>query len=309
MVNDNEKKPMVSVCTITYNHEKYIRDCLEGIVTQKTNFPFEAIVHDDASTDKTADIIREYAEKYPDIIKPVYQTENQHSKGIRISATFIYPKVRGKYIAICEGDDYWTDPYKLQKQVDFLEANPDYYLVFGETVRRKGDDFFPFKSRWNTRKTDFDVQDYICRQIGHTSTICCRNHYKDWENYSKGWECQILQGDQQFVLFQASPHCDKIKFMDEPMSVYRDHPGGVTKTKRNMNMDNSMNSYIAILKRFNRNNNGYYEKIVAYRIREVTVLREIEKEASRFKKLLKCLRNARVIFKYLLRKYAGIRPF
>ena len=115
----------VSVICLAYNHEKYIRKCLDGFVMQKTNFKFEALVHDDASTDKTAEIIREYEEKYPDIIKPVYQTENQHSKKISIFTTFLAPNARGEYLAWCEGDDCWTDPGKLQKQVDFLDAHPD----------------------------------------------------------------------------------------------------------------------------------------------------------------------------------------
>jgi len=95
---------------------------------QKTTFAFEVLIHDDASTDGTADIIREYEKKYPDIIKPIYQTENQYSKGIKNTLTYQFPRAKGKYIAFCEGDDYWTDPYKLQKQADFLEANPEYNL-------------------------------------------------------------------------------------------------------------------------------------------------------------------------------------
>ena len=121
----SENTPLVSVCTLAYNHEPYIRECLDGILMQKTNFAFELLIHDDASTDGTADIIREYEAKYPDIIKPIYQTENQYSKGVKVSLTYQYPRAKGKYIALCEGDDYWTDPLKLQKQVDFMEANPD----------------------------------------------------------------------------------------------------------------------------------------------------------------------------------------
>lgn len=122
--------PLVSIVCLAYNHEPYIRQCLDGFVMQKTNFRFEALVHDDASTDGTADIIREYAAKYPDIIKPIYQTENQYQKKVGILKTFLFPRATGKYIAMCEGDDYWTDPLKLQKQVDFLEANPVYSMCF-----------------------------------------------------------------------------------------------------------------------------------------------------------------------------------
>ena len=123
--------PLVVIKCLVYNHEPYLRDCLEGFVMQQTNFPYVAIVHDDASTDNSALIIREYAEKYPDIIKPIYETENQYSKqdgslGRIMSAAI--DATGAKYVAMCEGDDYWTDPLKLQKQVDFMEANPEYVL-------------------------------------------------------------------------------------------------------------------------------------------------------------------------------------
>ena len=120
----------VSILTLAYNHELYIRQCLDGIIMQQTNFKFELLIHDDASTDETANIIREYEKKYPNILKPIYQKENQYSKGIPIGTTFLYPRAKGKYIALCEGDDYWIDPYKLQKQVDFLESNPEYSLIY-----------------------------------------------------------------------------------------------------------------------------------------------------------------------------------
>ena len=128
-----EIKPLVVIRSITYNHEPYLKDALEGFLRQKTCFPFIAIVHDDASTDKTADVLKEYAQKYPDIIFPIFEKENQYSKRdgslTRIMDTAC--KVTGaKYVAMCEGDDYWTDYLKLQKQVDFLESNPDYSMCF-----------------------------------------------------------------------------------------------------------------------------------------------------------------------------------
>ena len=115
---------MVSVQCITYNHEKYIRKALDGFVMQKTNFKFEVIVHDDASTDGTADIIREYAKKY-DFIKPIFQKENQYSKGVSFGPKYIHPLMQGRYIAFCEGDDYWTDPYKLQVLYDYMSAHKE----------------------------------------------------------------------------------------------------------------------------------------------------------------------------------------
>lgn len=113
---------MVTIRCLTYNHEKYIADAIESFLMQKVSFKYEIIIHDDASTDRTAEIIKEYEMKYPDIIKPIYQKVNQYSMGIKVSS-FVRDKVRGKYIAVCEGDDYWIDPYKLQKQFEFMEEH------------------------------------------------------------------------------------------------------------------------------------------------------------------------------------------
>jgi len=122
------KDVLVSICCITYNHVSYISEAIEGFLMQKTTFPYEILIHDDASFDGTAEIIRGYENRFPNIIKPIYQKENQYSQERGISVTYQFPRARGKYIALCEGDDYWTDPYKLQKQVDFLENNPEYSL-------------------------------------------------------------------------------------------------------------------------------------------------------------------------------------
>lgn len=126
-----EQKPLVSIICLVYNHENFVRDALDGFIMQKVNFPFEVIIHDDASTDNSSQIIREYERKYPDIIKPIYQTENQYFKERGRVTKIVYGAAKGKYIALCEGDDYWTDPLKLQKQVDFLEQNPDHILCVG----------------------------------------------------------------------------------------------------------------------------------------------------------------------------------
>lgn len=117
---------LVSIYCLAYNHGPYIRTALDGFVNQKTNFKYEVVIHDDASTDNTADIIREYEAKYPDIIKPVYQTVNQYSQGVSVLDKYLFQRMKGKYVAICEGDDYWCDEHKLQKQVDFMEEHPHF---------------------------------------------------------------------------------------------------------------------------------------------------------------------------------------
>lgn len=130
---DNEVK--VSVFCFAYNHEQYIRKCLEGIIRQKTNFKYEVLIHDDASTDKTSEIIKEYEQSYPNIIKPIYQIENKYSKGIDITKEYQLPRARGKYLAICEGDDYWCDENKLQKQFDYMEKNSRCTLCVHEAIK------------------------------------------------------------------------------------------------------------------------------------------------------------------------------
>lgn len=125
---------MVTVYCTTYNHEKYIRDALDGFVMQETNFQFEVLVHDDASTDGTAKIIKEYEEKYPSIIRGIYQKENLFSKKVDRTYKFMLPATNGKYIALCEGDDYWTDKKKLQAQVDYMESHPECSLVAHEAI-------------------------------------------------------------------------------------------------------------------------------------------------------------------------------
>lgn len=124
----------VSVYCLVYNHEKYLRSALRGFISQKTHFDYEVFVHDDASTDDSKRIIQEFARQYPQVIKPIYQEVNQYSKGISIFSTYILPKMSGEYIAVCEGDDCWTDPLKLQRQVDFLDAHPEYVACVHNTT-------------------------------------------------------------------------------------------------------------------------------------------------------------------------------
>ncbi len=126
---------VVSILCLTYNHAPYIRQCLDGILMQKCDFEYEVLIHDDASTDGTSDIIREYQEKFGNIIKPIIQKENQFKLGLKgVNIKYNFPRVKGKYVAMCEGDDYWTDKIKLQQQVDFLERNREYSMVFSNRL-------------------------------------------------------------------------------------------------------------------------------------------------------------------------------
>ena len=121
-MEDNIK---ISVCCLVYNHEKYLRKMLESLVNQKTDFDYEILINDDASTDRSPEIIKEYQQKYPKLIKPVFQTENQYSKNVHMSNTFLFPRVKGEFVCFCEGDDYWCDNNKLQEQYNVMSSHPE----------------------------------------------------------------------------------------------------------------------------------------------------------------------------------------
>ena len=221
----DRKKPLVSICCITYNHEPYIRDCLEGFVMQKTNFPFEVLIHDDASTDHTAEIIREYEAKYPDIVKPIYQTENQYSQGINVLA-FIINCAQGKYIALCEGDDFWSAPDKLQRQVDFMERNPDFAVCFHDVniVDDHGRILDGYNKAWGnlTKRSIFTMTDLLrCGNLMNTPSVFYR---KPAQMYAcKGFTIDF------FTHLQIS-YLGKIKRIDGIMASYRIHSGGIFQT-------------------------------------------------------------------------------
>ena len=210
-------KIKVSVLCITYNHVNFIRQALDGFVMQKTNFPFEVIVHDDASTDGTTDIIREYAKKYPDIIKPIFQTENQWSKGVCFGPIYIWPKIQGEYVAINEGDDYWTDPLKLQKQVDFLDKHPDYSVCFHPVHvvwedKRMPDYLFP-SPKHRFHKTTLKLSDLLKHNFIQTNSVMYRWRKNNLDCIPMG----ILPSDWYMHLFHAQ--VGKIGFLPDVMSV------------------------------------------------------------------------------------------
>ena len=217
--------PIVTINCVTYNQAKYIKQCLDGFLMQKTNFPFEVLIHDDASLDGTKEIIEEYTRKYPDIIKPIYEKENQYSKGVSISKTYNFPRVKGKYVAMCEGDDYWTDEYKLQKQVDFMEANHDYTICFHPVKR-----VFETKIRENDTFPTADMIDagFTFENLLKYNFIQTNSVMYRWEavkDVAKNFPANILPGDWYLHTMFAKE--GKIKFINEVMSVYRINSGGI----------------------------------------------------------------------------------
>ena len=226
----DKKNILVSICCLTYNHEKYIRDCLDGFVNQKTNFNYEILIHDDASTDGTVDIIREYESKYPTIIKPIYQVENQYSKGKSISATYNWSRVAGKYIAQCEGDDYWTDQLKLQKQVDFLEANPEYDMVcarFNHLVHETGEiqQYDLYDSILQPQENGFEIKQehFVSFAQPHPCTVMFRTGtLTDHPIIPK------LKYRFDIPVYYCFLYLHRVWLMNEKMAVYRKHKGSLT---------------------------------------------------------------------------------
>lgn len=211
---------MVSICCITYNQEPYIRQCIEGFLMQKTTFPFEILIHDDASTDNTAHIIREYEHKYPDIIKPIYQTENQYSKRIDIIQTFQFPRSKGKYIAFCEGDDYWTNPYKLQKQVIFLESHQEYgmcYTDFNVLFQDSGEIRYALmKNKPNIYPSHYELEEFVYKRgyVAPPTWVFKRDLLEQLD-------FNLISVDGSFVFFTHFLAISRVKALPDVTATYR----------------------------------------------------------------------------------------
>lgn len=215
-------QPKVSVVSITYNHEAYIREALDGFVAQKTDFPVEIIVADDASTDATPAIIQQYADRYPHLFRPILRSENV---GIHANLTDALSAARGEYLALCEGDDYWIDPMKLSRQVAFLDQNPRTAVCFHPVrVIWTGDSKFPLL-RWRTYppifwRRDLSLGALISRNFIQTNSVVYRRlpRYDDTP-------ANIMPIDWYLhVRHAARGH---IAMLPETMGVYRLHPQGV----------------------------------------------------------------------------------
>ena len=209
------KKVEVSICCTVYNHEKYLRKCLDGFVMQKTDFVFEVLIHDDRSTDMSADIIREYCEKYPDIFVPVLQSENQYSKGVLIIDDILIPMAKGKYIAICEGDDYWCDENKLQLQYNYMESNSDCSMcvhnsVFHYVNNEHEDKIFNEWKEFHIMNAEEVFNDYKV----HTSSYFARKEYIKVPDF--GRKCW----GEDYVILTWLYTIGKIAVLPQAMSVY-----------------------------------------------------------------------------------------
>jgi len=224
-----ETKIMVSICCLTYNHEHYIERAIKGFISQETPFPVEIVIHDDASSDGTTTIIKHYQERFPKIIKPIFQKENLFSRGkslYEIYTKYVFPSLKGKYIAVCEGDDYWTDPLKLQKQVAFFEHNPDFSVCFHNIGILKYDVTDNEAHNHNTGHMlsgakEFALSDLIKGNFIPNCSVVYRNifySYPDLFNDSvfPDWPLHILHASK-----------GRICYLDEIMAVHHVHPSGI----------------------------------------------------------------------------------
>ena len=259
-------KPKVSIVCTVYKHEPYLRQCFEGFVMQKTTFPYEILVNDDCSPDGSATIMREYEAKYPELFRCVYQKENQYSKGLLPWFEVLFPMAKGEYIAICEGDDYWTDPYKLQKQVDFMDAHKEYIACFHNSIVDYG------RSRRLFNPLDENhyptTEDIIKRKwFISTNTLFYRNvltEYPSWRNGVK---------NEDYLLELLLAQKGRFYYMDDVMAVYRLEGQGVSVT---MNADKikMYDGLISLLTNMKEWYNGEYTESFVASIRNYKKIRQ-----------------------------------
>ncbi len=223
----NKIQPLISVSVATYQHVNYIQQCIEGILTQKIDFPVELIIGDDGSDDGTTEICKQYAEKYPDMIRLFIrnrQTSHYYQNGkfiCRFNGTWCRMSCRGKYIALCEGDDYWTDPLKLQKQVDFLEKNQPYSLVFsGRMVVNKDGKFLREELPYSR---EYEITNVFSGFIPTTQTMVFRNN--PFFHLYFGSHPDIYSGDRTIAYLAAM--IGKIYCLPEITAAYRETGTGV----------------------------------------------------------------------------------
>lgn len=250
-----EIKPLVLINCLTYNHEQYLKDALEGFIMQKTTFPFIAIVHEDASNDGTARVLKEYTDKYPDIIFPIFEEENQYQKkdlSLREIYNAYMESSGAKYIAMCEGDDYWTDPEKLQKQVDFLEKNSDYTMCCHNAIihyenRKKEDHIFRDFDSGEFKKELFwkDGWNFITASFTIRANVLNNPYYLKCKESKK-----MYVGDVIIVLSSASQ--GKIYYSNEVLCTYRNNPTNWSHTKDNRRILKFIDQYVSLNKIFKK---------------------------------------------------------
>lgn len=228
-----KKQPVVVVECIVYNHEKFLRECFDGIVNQQTNFPFVVVAHDDKSTDSSADIIREYQAIYPEIVIPAIEEENQWSKKDGSLQRKVYEAVQAfkpKYVAICEGDDYWTDMHKLQKQYDILEADETLMGVAAEAIVVDEESKLLHESLSKIGENRrFTLREFFkANPLYPTASVMWRNNHA--EDVERMFEYTITKFVDDWNLWIAIHTFGDFYFINEAMAAYRIQANSITHT-------------------------------------------------------------------------------
>lgn len=254
----------VSVICTTYNQEDYIAQALESFLSQKCNFQYEILVHDDASTDCTTEIIQHYAELYPELIKPIIRSENQYSQGKPITSYVVNNYAQGEFLAYCEGDDYWTDPLKLQKQVDVLDNNQDFGVCTHQTIVKNLDKnkMYCLCSYGSSRELGLDDVIEYEHQYHHSSVLARRNLDVCIPEFLN--ECPFDYTRRIYYGIST-----KVFYIDETMSVYR-YGAKNSWTNTQKGLSDSINHYdafIRMLKKANVYSNFEYSHIFQYGIK------------------------------------------
>jgi len=217
--------PVVSICCITYNHESFIAEAIEGFLMQETNFPVEIIIHDDASTDSTDDIIKNYKKRYPNLIRTILQTENQRPFGIPTTVKLLV-EASGNYVALCEGDDYWICSNKLQRQVSFMESSKQFAFCFHDAFAEKYDEENTLIKRsalYQTPPTQILKFDDFARGFAPPTAACLLRNQRDVFT----WLLERKMGFVKTIFYALLEGGGRAAFLPEKMSVYRVHQGGV----------------------------------------------------------------------------------
>lgn len=235
MTSSKDPLPKLSVLCLTYNHREFIKSTLDGFLLQKTSFNFEVLIHDDASTDGTQEVIREFTDKYPRFFKPILQKENQWQKGINPTHKYNWPRVKGEYVAMCEGDDYWTDPLKLEKQVRFLDNNPEYSLshsncdfLYNSTGVLQSNVNEGYENWQSDRNSTFEKLIDFSLKIRTPTVVYRRDMREGYDSVSK----RYMMGDTPLMLYLSQK--GKFHYLSESTAVYRITKGTASRSNHRL---------------------------------------------------------------------------